>query len=66
MPRPGWSAKRERQYEHIRDGLLGRGMSQGKAQEIAARTVNKERARTGEATTSRPSSTHPTSGSRGS
>ena len=65
MPRPGWSAKRERQYEHIRDGLLGRGMSQGKAEEIAARTVNKERARTGEAAR-RPSSTDRTSGSRGS
>jgi hypothetical protein len=66
MPRPGWSAKRERQYEHIRDGLLGRGMTLDKAEEIAARTVNKERARTGEAKAGRPSSTDRTSGSRGS
>jgi hypothetical protein len=66
MPRPGWSPKRERQYEHIRDGLLGRGMTQGKAEEIAARTVNKERVRSGEATVPRPSSTDRASGSRGS
>lgn len=48
MPRRAWSAKRERQYEHIKDGLLDRGTSEGKAEEIAARTVNKERARSGE------------------
>ncbi len=48
MPRRAWSAKRERQYEHIKDGLLDRGTSEGKAEEIAARTVNKERARHGE------------------
>ena len=66
MPRPGWSAKRKRQYEHIRDGLLGRGMSQGKTEEIAARTVNKERVRTGEAKANTPLSTDPASGSRGS
>ena len=48
MPRRAWSAKRERQYEHIKDGLLDRGTSEGKAGEIAARTVNKERARHGE------------------
>ena len=48
MPRRAWSAKRERQYEHIKDGLLDRGTSDGKAEEIAARTVNKERARHGE------------------
>lgn len=51
MPR-GWSNKRERQYEHIKDGLLERGRSEDTAEEIAARTVNKERARAGEATTS--------------
>ena len=44
-----WSAKRERQYEHIKDGLEERGTSEDKAEEIAARTVNKERARAGEA-----------------
>ena len=48
MPR-AWSAKRERQYEHIKDGLTDRGTSERKAEEIAARTVNKERARSGEA-----------------
>jgi hypothetical protein len=49
MPQSAWSDKRERQYEHIRDGLEQRGTSEGKAEEIAARTVNKERARKGEA-----------------
>jgi plasmid stabilization system protein ParE len=49
MPQRAWSPKRERQYEHIRDGLLDRGRSEDKAEEIAARTVNKERARAGEA-----------------
>jgi len=44
-----WSDKRERQYKHIKDGLLERGASEDKAEEIAARTVNKERARAGEA-----------------
>lgn len=66
MPRPGWSPKRERQYEHIRDGLLGRGMTQGKAEEIAARTVNKVRARNGEAKVTGPPSTDRTSASPGS
>jgi plasmid stabilization system protein ParE len=49
MPRGPWSRKRERQYEHIRDGLEERGRSEDQAEEIAARTVNKERARHGEA-----------------
>jgi len=49
MPQQAWSDKRERQYEHIKDGLLDRGESEGTAEEIAARTVNKERARAGEA-----------------
>ena len=49
MPQRAWSAKRERQYEHIKDGLRDRGESKDKAEEIAARTVNKERARHGEA-----------------
>lgn len=44
-----WSAKRERQYEHIKEGILERGEDEDKAEEIAARTVNKERARAGEA-----------------
>ena len=49
MPQGAWSAKRERQYDHIKEGLRERGESEGKAEEIAARTVNKERARAGEA-----------------
>jgi hypothetical protein len=51
MPRRGtnrWSAKRERQYEHIKQGLERRGRDDDEAEEIAARTVNKERARAGE------------------
>jgi len=48
MPQRAWSNKRERQYEHIKDGLLERGTGEGTAEEIAARTVNKERARHGE------------------
>ena len=49
MPQPAWSKKRERQYEHIKEGLEERGRSEDVAEEIAARTVNKERARAGEA-----------------
>ena len=56
MPR-GSSAKRERQYEHIRDSAKKRGASTKRAKEIAARTVNKERARSGEAKTSSETST---------
>ena len=48
MPVKAWSPKRERQYEHIKDGLEGRGKPEELAEEIAARTVNKERARAGE------------------
>ena len=54
MPRAAWSAKRERQYEHIKDSLLERGESESTAEEIAARTVNKERAQHGEARTANP------------
>jgi plasmid stabilization system protein ParE len=56
MPPRAWSDKRERQYEHIKEGLEERGESEDKAEEIAARTVNKERARAGEARTSSRSS----------
>ena len=49
MPQQAWSKKRERQYEHIEDSLEERGTSKKKAKEIAARTVNKERAQHGEA-----------------
>ena len=49
MPQQAWSNKRERQYEHIKEGLEERGRDEDTAEEIAARTVNKERARAGEA-----------------
>ena len=49
MPQRAWSKKRERQYEHIKEGLIEQGRSEGKAEEIAARTVNKTRAQAGEA-----------------
>ena len=51
MPR-AWSNKRERQYEHVEESLEQRGTPKRRAKEIAARTVNKERARRGEAKTS--------------
>ena len=63
MPR-GSNAKRERQYEHIRDSERGRGVPKKRAEEIAARTVNKERARAGEATTSSATSTRDISSGR--
>jgi plasmid stabilization system protein ParE len=66
MPRQAWSDKRERQYEHIKEGLLEQGRSEDRAEEIAARTVNKERARSGEArTASRASLKDISSGRRG-
>jgi len=66
MPQRAWSKKRERQYEHIKDGLLERGTGEGTAEEIAARTVNKERARAGEAKeSSRTSTKDISSGRRG-
>ncbi len=64
MPQSAWSPERERQYEHIKDGLLDRGESEDTAEEIAARTVNKERARNGEAATSSPVSTDDISSGR--
>lgn len=56
MPSTDWSAKRERQYEHIKTGLKQRGKPEKVAEEIAARTVNKERAQHGESKTASPSS----------
>jgi hypothetical protein len=56
MPQSAWSAKRERQYEHIKESEQDQGGSTTRAKEIAARTVNKERARAGE-TKGRPSRT---------
>jgi plasmid stabilization system protein ParE len=64
MPQRAWSKKRERQYEHIKGGLEERGRSEDKAEEIAARTVNKERARSGEARRSSRTSTRDISSSR--
>jgi hypothetical protein len=63
MPR-GSSPKRERQYEHIKDSVKRRGESTGRAEEIAARTVNKERARSGEAKTASKASTQDMSSGR--
>ena len=66
MPQKAWNAKRERQYEHIKEGLEDRGTNEGKAKEIAARTVNKERARAGESRqASRTSTKDISSGRRG-
>ena len=64
MPPAAWSKKRERQYEHIKEGLLDRGEKEDTAEEIAARTVNKERARKGEARESSRSSTEDISSGR--
>jgi hypothetical protein len=64
MPQPAWSKKREREYEHIKDGLKDRGRSEKLAEEIAARTVNKDRARAGEARQASRSSTDDISSSR--
>jgi hypothetical protein len=66
MPQQAWSKKRERQYEHIKESQLDQGRSEDKAEEIAARTVNKERARAGEARqSSRTSTQDMSSGRRG-
>jgi hypothetical protein len=64
MPQQAWNAKRERQYEHIKEGLKQRGDSEKLAEEIAARTVNKERARHGESKTKILSSTKDISSGR--
>ena len=66
MPPEAWSRKRERQYDHIQEALRSRGRPEDVAEEIAARTVNKERARSGEAkTASRTSTDDISSGRRG-
>src|SRR3954454_13595020 len=64
MPQRAWTNKRERQYEHIKEGLKERGRSTDVAEEIAARTVNKERARSGEAKQKSRTSTKDMSSSR--
>src|SRR3954451_12671521 len=57
MPQRAWNEKRERQYDHIKSGLRERGEDEDNAEEIAARTVNKERAQAGEAKESSRTST---------
>jgi hypothetical protein len=64
MPQQAWSAKRERQYEHVKEGLRAHGRSESTAEEIAARTVNKERARAGESKTASKTSTKDISSGR--
>jgi len=64
MPQQAWSDKRERQYEHIKDSAKERGASTKRAKQIAAATVNKERARSGEARTASRSSTQDISSGR--
>lgn len=64
MPQQAWTKKRERQYDHIKEGLEDRGRSEDEAEEIAARTVNKERARSGEAEEASRTSTEDISSSR--
>jgi len=64
MPQQAWSDKRERQYEHIKDSARERGASTKRAKQIAAATVNKERARSGEARTASRSSTQDISSGR--
>lgn len=63
-PQQAWSDKRERQYDHIKSSLKERGRSSGEAEEIAARTVNKERARHGESKEASRTSIHDISSGR--
>jgi hypothetical protein len=64
MPQKAWSDKRERQYEHIKDSAKERGASTKRAKQIAAATVNKERARKGESRTASKSSLNDISSGR--
>ncbi|MGI5219497.1 plasmid stabilization protein [Nocardia sp. CA-290969] len=63
MPKE-WTDKQERQYEHIKDSAQDRGAGTGRAKEIAARTVNKNRAQSGQSKTASRSSTRDTSPQR--
>ena len=56
MPQDKWSDKRERQYEHIKESQEERGTGKKRAKEIAARTVNKNRAQAGESDQASPES----------
>jgi hypothetical protein len=58
VPQQAWSDKRERQYEHVKDSAKKRGAGEDRAEEIAARTVNKNRARSGESKRASRTSTH--------
>ncbi|MGH7641072.1 MAG: plasmid stabilization protein [Candidatus Dormibacteria bacterium] len=64
MPRSEWSSRRERQYEHVQASVRGQGRSAKVAGEIAARTVNKQRARSGESEQRSSSSTQDISSGR--
>ncbi len=64
MPQKAWSAKRERQYVHIKESLLEQGKAVPLAEEIAARVVNKERAQHGESVEASPSSINDLSSGR--
>jgi len=64
MPQQAWSKKREKQYQHVKESQRQEGRSEGRAEEIAARTVNKERAKSGESRQKSPSSTRDISASR--
>lgn len=58
MPQQAWSDKRERQYEHIKSSTKERGVGEDRAEQIAARTVNKNRAQSGESKQASRTSTH--------
>jgi hypothetical protein len=64
VPQQAWSSKRERQYEHIKEQQKERGREESTAEEIAARTVNKQRARSGESRQASRTSTEDISSSR--
>jgi plasmid stabilization system protein ParE len=64
MPRAEWTDKQDRKYEHIVESERDQGRSPKRAKEIAARTVNKERAQRGQTKTSSRSSTNDMSSSR--
>src|SRR5919108_3141095 len=64
MPRAEWTDKQERKYEHIKDSVKSRGASTKRAKEIAARTIQKERAQKGQTKTASRSSVRDMSSSR--
>ena len=62
MPQGAWSPKRERQYKHVKESELDAGRSKDKAEEIAARTVNKQRSEAGETKAAKGGRKKPSSG----